>query len=159
MAASGGARPHVPASAEARIDKAIADYLAFHGLNHALSVFLEEARTVRPTEAGNRAGGKPSSRILQNMMRAFDAGQRDDFMRFWNIYVPFEAQGAAATAGSALARAGKRLVFYCHVHFAILPFRRHSGRTVPPEAAVYMKSLKEYLDGAGSDLAQTAEFM
>jgi hypothetical protein len=86
-------------------------------------------------------------------------GQRDDFVRFWGIYVPVEAQGAAATGGSALARAGKRLVFYCHVHFAVYPFRRHSGRSVPPEAAVYMKSLKEYLDGPGSDLAKTAEFM
>jgi LisH domain-containing protein ARMC9 len=148
--------------AEARIDRAIADYLAFHGMHRSLSVFVEEVREVRRSKAGSAAAGqsKPSDRLASEMLRFFDEGAKTDFFRMWSVHIPMEAQGMSDSA-SSIARAGRRLEFYLQIHFAVFPFRRldrHSGN-VPSEAAAYMPALKEYLEGAGKELAKTPEFI
>ncbi|KAA0169518.1 hypothetical protein FNF27_06943 [Cafeteria roenbergensis] len=148
-------------TAEERIDKAVADYLAFHGLNDSLATFLQEVRATRPQDrAARRAGGRPSARILPDMMHAFDSGLASEFFRLWTTYVPEEQVTSRSDSDAAAsARAGRRLLFYCHVHFAVFPYRRHRGTDVPPEAAASMRTLKAFLDGPGSSLAQTAEFI
>jgi len=143
---------------EARIDKAVADYLAFHGLHQSLTTFLEELREVRPRGGGRQAGGKPSARLAEDLLGAFDAGEEQTFFRLWGTYV---AVGPAAGGSDAsdLARAATRLSFYCHVHFAVHPYRRHRGSGAPRGAEGQMRALKDFLAGPGRHLAQTPEFM
>ena len=145
-------------SPEGRIDKAVADYLAFHGLHQSLSTFLEELREVRPRNGSRQPGGKPSSRLAQDLLGAFDAGEEQTFFRLWSTYVPIGPAGSGDD-GSDLGRAATRLSFYCHVHFAVHPYRRFRGQGTPPGAESHMRALKEFLAGPGRHLAQTPEFM
>jgi hypothetical protein len=88
------------------------------------------------------------------MGQAFNAGKRESFFMLWARFVPLGLRSYDLIC--------QKLEFYLHIFFAMYPAFMTSAANKPEIEKNLKRELgafKEYLDGRGTELSKTSEFL
>ena len=130
------------------------EYLAHAGYERAtqqLKIELREKREGK-TKTWRPVGAGMQERVKDRMLRALDAGEREEVLRLWDNFVPPLLRRSDKNA--------QKLEFYLNIFFAIFPLHPTNPKGPQPGAlTASMRVFKEYLETDGAALAVTPEFL
>ena len=105
---------------------------------------------------GRRPAWRPVGREMQEhvkakMLKALDAGRRDEVITLWHNFVPPLMRRTDTAA--------KKIEFYLHIFFAVYAVHPANPRPNPAALSESMSSFRSYLENDGAALAVTPEFL
>lgn len=131
----------------------VLEYLGHVGYDRAVEQMKQQLRERRE---GKKAPWRPVGREMQEhvkakMLKALDAGNRDEVMQLWQNFVPPLVRHTETAA--------KKLEFYLNIFFAVYAVHPINARPNPLALPESMRSFKLYLETDGAVLAVTPEFL
>ena len=136
------------------MDLLVLEYLAHAGYERATTQLKQELREKREgkTKTWRPVGAGMQERVKDRMLRALDAGEREEVLRLWDNFVPPVLRRSDRNA--------QKLEFYLNIFFAIFPQHPTNPKPTGPNGLVAsMRGFKEYLETDGAALAVTPEFL
>ena len=137
----------------AEVDLLVLEYLSHAGFEQATAALKVELRERREGKkpAWRPVGPQMQEKVKQRMLRALEAGERDEVMRLWDNFVPPLLRRSDKNA--------QKLEFYINIFFAIYPLHPDNKKPQPAGLAASMRTFKAYLETDGAPLAVTPEFL
>ncbi|XP_046670218.1 lisH domain-containing protein ARMC9-like [Homalodisca vitripennis] len=113
-------------AAEQKCVQLIAQFLLYNDFNATLPMFIEEAVTLdyRLSEEELNKVDHIKREDIQKLISAFQSSEHAQFFKAWKEFIPESIKTVPDY---------KKLTFYLHVHFAIVPFRNKSVTTADEE--------------------------
>lgn len=132
----------------------VREYLDFAEFEDTLKTFSKECK-IKGKPFSKTVGGclkdSRSPAIQQELLAAFSGGDQKAFFRLWEEHIP-----STVRDGDALAQ---KLEFYLHIHFALHPLKRGTGRPDKRELDERISYFRSFLETRGAALSQTTEFL
>ncbi|XP_027731041.1 lisH domain-containing protein ARMC9 isoform X2 [Vombatus ursinus] len=141
-------------ASEAELLGLVKEYLDFAEFEDTVKIFLKECRSKGKPLCKTPSGSLRDSKTLiiqKDLITAFDNGDQKGFFDLWEEHIP-----PSVREGETLAQ---KLEFYLHIHFAIFPLKRISGKPDKAEFDDRISYFKAYLETRGAALSQTTEFL
>ena len=136
------------------LDLLVLEYLAHAGYERATQQLKQELREKREGKSTTwrPVGAGMQDRVKDRMLRALDAGEREEVLRLWDNFVPPVLRRTDKNA--------QKLEFYLNIFFAIFPLHPTNPKGAQPAGLTNsMRIFKEYLETDGAALAVTPEFL
>ncbi|XP_078063544.1 lisH domain-containing protein ARMC9 isoform X5 [Mustelus asterias] len=145
---------------EAELNGLVKEYLKFAAFEETVNVFDKECKSkgkAIPKPPMNANRDVRTSHIQEDLLKAFEDGNRKVFFKLWEQHLPLEVRDDEQLP--------QKLEFYLHVHFAIFPLK-NSGKSVSyknnkdkDDVDERISHFKNYLETRGAALSQTTEFL
>lgn len=138
---------------QAQLHDSIQAYLEAHG-------YVSTAESFSAERISRRNLNPDTSIPYRSILRTFDEGSQSEFIVLWDRHIKHSFKGRC------IPEMVLKMEFYCHLHFAIWPFReeqlRRSGGDIQlaaRRAAKGMKVFKRYIAETGDILSKSQEFI
>ncbi|XP_020827819.1 lisH domain-containing protein ARMC9 isoform X3 [Phascolarctos cinereus] len=141
-------------ASEAELLGLVKEYLDFAEFEDTVKIFLKECRSKGKPLCKTPSGSLRDSKTLiiqKDLITAFDNGDQKGFFDLWEEHIPTSVREGETVA--------QKLEFCLHIHFAIFPLKRISGKPDKAEFDERISYFKAYLETRGAALSQTTEFL
>ena len=131
----------------------VLEYLVHAGFDKSATVLKQQVRERRDGRSGSwrPVGRDVQDHVKSRMLKALDQGDRDEFLKLWENFVPPLVRRTD--------RSAQKLEFYLHIFFAIYPLHPSNPKPQPAAIPETMQAFKYYLETEGASLAVTPEFL
>ena len=131
----------------------VLEYLVHAGFDKTATVLKQQVRERREGRSGawRPVGRDVQDHVKSRMLKALDQGDRDEFLKLWENFVPPLVRRTD--------RSAQKLEFYLHIFFAIYPLHPSNPKPQPAAIPEAMQAFKHYLETEGASLAVTPEFL